>query len=442
MKQLNISRKVLLCIIAVLLFCGVAPGSTTFAQTGEDLDFVYGTNHYNGATYSSALVPETVDTFYMLADSSNIVAARLTQLYYWQITNEFRADWDTSNIIVDGALEIVKGGKLLQSIDLTEYVIQYDGNNKIDTSILYLGDEAIAARKNYEELQAQYRDDLQAYYKVLNEYTALYQAALGQLQKGLITEEQLPASPTQLDDFSLFSTDILYGYPVNLPLGDYQVRLRLTDGQIQPGSQKSLVVFDSLGEGIGYSVAGADRWNLPENTLSDSEVVYALKDGIYFIEPVHQKLYNELYYTRLNNPQERTARADRNLWVPFRSAEDVNLEVDSQNGTQLLSLKPFFVQQIFGSKLGYNIVPFDPQSMTKPTFTAFQLNANDSLVYVVRLLDSNGNVLTGSERELRLVNSDRTILVYLISIIPLLLGIFSVFSRRKKIRDIKVVGVG
>jgi hypothetical protein len=291
-------------------------------------------------------------------------------------------------------------------------------------------------------LQAQYRNDLQAYYKILNEYTALYQAALGQLQRGIISEDQLPASPVPLDDFSLFSTEVLFGFPVNLPVGDYDVRLRRPNGEIQPGSQKSLVVFDSLGEGIGYSVAGADRWNLAENTLSDSEVVYVLKDGIYFFEPVYQKLYNELYYTRLNNPQEKTARSDRNLWVPFRSAEDVSLEVEGQNGVQELSLKSFFVQQIFGSKLGFNIVPFDQQSMTKPTFIAFQVQTNDSLFYTIKLTDNNGEVLKGSEREIRVVNSGRTIMVYLISILPLFIGVSSVFSRKRKIRDIKVVGVG
>jgi hypothetical protein len=442
MKQFTTSYKIVLFMIALLLFCPMGTGTITHAQAENDLDFVYGTNHYNGATYSSALVPEVVDTFYMLADNTNIVAARLTQIYYWQITNEYRADWDTANIIVEGTLEIVQGNKVLQAIDLTEYVIQFDGNNKIDTSVLYLGDEAIAARRNYETLQAQYRNDLQAYYKILNEYTALYQAALGQLQRGIISEDQLPASPIPLDDFSLFSTEVLFGFPVNLPVGDYDVRLRRPNGEIQPGSQKSLVVFDSLGEGIGYSVAGADRWNLAENTLSDSEVVYVLKDGIYFFEPVYQKLYNELYYTRLNNPQEKTARSDRNLWVPFRSAEDVSLEVEGQNGVQELSLKSFFVQQIFGSKLGFNIVPFDQQSMTKPTFIAFQVQTNDSLFYTIKLTDNNGEVLKGSEREIRVVNSGRTIMVYLISILPLFIGVSSVFSRKRKIRDIKVVGVG
>jgi hypothetical protein len=33
-------------------------------------------------------------------------------------------------------------------------------------------------------------------------------------------------------------------------------------------------------------------------------------------------------------------------------------------------------------------------------------------------------------------------MVYLISILPLFIGVSSVFSRKRKIRDIKVVGVG
>ncbi|MFH1445948.1 MAG: hypothetical protein ABIG43_00860 [Chloroflexota bacterium] len=430
-----------LFVLIIILFSLIIPVSVT-AQSIDDLDFVYGTNHYNGATYSSALVPLTVDTFYLLADKTSIVAAKFTQVYYWPITNEYKADWDSANIIVDGSLEIVKGNKVIQTVDLSEYVIQFDGNNKIDTSVLYLDSDAKVARENYETMQAKYRNDLSAYYQLLNEYTAIFQAALAELQRGNITEDQLPQAPPALDDLSLFSTGLLFGFPVNLSVGEYEIRLRLPDESVHPDSQKHLVVFDSLGEGIGYSISGEERWNLPENTSSINEVVYSLKDGTYFIQPVYQKLYNERYYTRMNNPQDTTTRTDRTLWVPFRSAEDVNLSIAGQEGITELNLQPFYVHQILGSKLGYNIIPFDPESMSQPSFTAFKIKLENSLVYSIKLKDKNGEILVGSAREVRIINTNRAWLVYLVSAFPLIIGLGAVFMRRKKIRDIKVVGVG
>lgn len=435
------TRTITLLTILVSIIMGVLL-SRASAQSEDDLDFVYGTNHYNGATFSSTLIPSNVNTVYLLAENTSIVAGRFTDIYYWPITNEFKADWDKYNIIVEGSIEILKNGKLIQSVDLTEYVIQYDANNQIDTTVLYLGEDAIAARSNYEKAQKQYRDDLYAYYQVLNEYTVRFQEALGKLQAGLITEDQLPEQPIPLPDFSLFSTDLLFGFPINLAVGDYDICLRLPDGSIQADSCKQLVVYKALADGIGYEISGEERWNLPENSLSDTETIYGLKGGSYFIKPVHQKLYNEQFYIRMNNPQNKTARADREIWVPFRSAENVTLRLVGQTLTQDISLQQYYVNQILGSKLGFNILPFDPETMTSPTFTGFKLILSDSLVYKLSLVDHQGQLLPGSEREIRIVNTNRTWLIYLMSILPLFLGIIIVFWRRRSVRDIKVVGVG
>ena len=227
-----------------------------------------------------------------------------------------------------------------------------------------------------------------------------------------------------------------------MPVGEYDIQLRLPDDTIQYGSEKHLVVFTELQEGIGYSVAGESRWNLPEQTLSDTEVVYGIKGETYYIQPVYQKKYNELNYTRMNNPQDKSAREDRTIWIPFHSAEDVTLRVVGKNGVQNIALVDFLVQQILGSKLGYDIVPFDAATMTKPTFTAFKLPLENSSIYKLQLVSSEGKILEGSSREVRVINSGRAWLVYVVSAIPLLAGLIILIMRRKIVRNIKVVGVG
>lgn len=438
MKQIFSLQKIFI-VLAELI--SVFP-NLEIDQSIDNLDFVYGTNHYNGITYSSALIPPSVDTIYLLSDHTSILVGKLTEIYYWPITNEYKADWDKYNYTVEGKLEISKGGDIFLSVDLTEYVIQCDGNDQNNTTVLYLKDEAIDARNNYENMKNKYRDDLYSYYKKLNEYNVLYQEALEKLQSGLITQDQLPREPLPPDDFSLFSTDLLYGFPVNLPAGEYEVNLRLEDGSIQINSNKHLIVFESLASGIGYEISNEKRWNLPEKSLYQNEVIYGLENDVYYIKPVQQNLYNERYYTGMNNPQNKTARLDRKIWVPIQSVDNVVLTVIKQQGIEKVNLQQFYVKQILGSKLGYDIIPFEPESMTSPTFTGFKVTLNDSFVYKIKLLDGEGSELSGSRREIRVLNSDRVWLIYIISALPLVIGVFILIVRRKRVRNIKVTGVG
>ena len=80
--------------------------------------------------------------------------------------------------------------------------------------------------------------------------------------------------------------------------------------------------------------------------------------------------------------------------------------------------------------------------MSAPTFTAFKLVLEDGFVFKIQLLDLADQPIMESTREIRVVNSNRAWLVYLISIIPLVAGLIVISMRRKKVRDIKVVGVG
>ena len=437
----NIARIFRKWILLFFLFACLllVPSQSTTAQTENDLSFVYGTNHFNGATYSSAMVPPSIHNMYLLANETSMVAARFTEIYYWQITNEYKANWDKANINVDGTLEILQKDKVIQNVQRTYYVIQYDYFDKLGTIKLYLGQEAIDARKHFEDEQAQYRDDLYNYYKELNTYQQEFQKALQKLQNGEIDESQMPQPPEPLEDLSLFSTDLLQGFPVNLPQGEYTIRLRLPDGTIQPDSEKHLVVFASLQDGIGYNIAAEERWNKPEQSNDTSEVIYSIKNETLYVQPVQQKQYNQLYYERMNNPQNKTASQERTVWVPFKEMKTYTLQITCEGAPQRIPIEDYFVQQRSGAKLGYDIVPFDPQNMDKPTFTAFKVTVpdNDSVCYWVSV-DSQGTEVPKSQRELRVLNTQNSQMVYLISIFPIILGFIVSFLRRKQVRNIKV----
>ncbi|MEJ2759327.1 MAG: hypothetical protein P8046_12675, partial [Anaerolineales bacterium] len=139
-------RLALLIILLILSAFG-----SRLAAAQEDLSFVYGTNHYNGAVYNSTFVPPSVDTLYLIADNTSMLASRFTQVYYWPLTNELKENWYTANIVVYGVLEVLQNNNIIQTIDMTNYVIQYDAVDQINTLQLYLGKEAVAARQNFED---------------------------------------------------------------------------------------------------------------------------------------------------------------------------------------------------------------------------------------------------------------------------------------------------
>jgi hypothetical protein len=328
---------------------------------------------------------------------------------------------------------------VVEAIEMTPYAIQYDGLNRLETLRLYLGEEAISARQNYEQLQKQYREDLFAYHQRLNVYREEFQAALADFQAGKITEEQIPERPEPLRDFTLFSTELLVGFPVELPPGSYALQLRLPDGSIQPNSQKRLVVFRPVQEGIGYEVIVEERWTAPEQSTKEEEVIYSLPAAGIYLKPFYQVQYNELFYARMNNPQDTQARQDRVVWVPFEYVEDARLLLRQAGETVELEMQDYYVRQIAGSTLGYEIVLHDPASDQAPTFRGFEVGVDAAEVHL-QLLDESGERLPYSAREVRALKTRNSNWVYGLSAIPLLIGVLVVFLRRGSVKAIKMNG--
>ena len=419
-----------LVLLPILLW-----GSRANAQ--EELSFVYGTNHFNGATFSSTFVPPSVDTFYLIADHTNMIASRFTQVYYWPLTNEEKANWDEANLVVEGELEILQNNTLLDTITLTDYVIQYDAVDHINSLQLYLGEEAGAARQNFEDMQTQYREDLYRYYEEMNVYREEFAAALEELAAGTITEDEMPQPPAPQQDLTLFSTNLLVGFPLNLPEGSYQVQLRLPDGTIQPNSQKKLVVFSPIQDGIGYNVFSQERWTAPEESLESNETIYTLPGTKLYFEPFYQIQFNELFYTRMNNPQDTQARRDRNIWVPFDYLLDAQLEIKTAGqSTQNMEEQAYYVRQIAGSALGYEIVLYDPDTIQEATFSGFEVELNTAKLQIA-LVDEDGTALPFSQREIRSLYTQNAPWVYVLSSLPLAAGLAAILIRKKSVNDSK-----
>ena len=70
----------------------------------------------------------------------SILSARLTETYYWPLTNEIKASWDKQNEPVQGSTRrILQNGQThRQSLNRTNYTIQYDANDMFGTIELYM----------------------------------------------------------------------------------------------------------------------------------------------------------------------------------------------------------------------------------------------------------------------------------------------------------------
>lgn len=438
--------KKLLFSLCLLIIASISVGISSvssFNYADDGLDFVYGTNHFDGNLISSTFIPPAITEMYLIADQINVLSARFTDVYYWPITNEYRADWNKANIVIEGELEIIKDGEIYDIVTIDYYVRQFDALDQQNTSRFFFGNEAIIAREEFELRQSQYRQDLFNYHQLMNEYRKEFQQALADLQAGLITEDQIPERPEAFDEFTLFSTELLRGFQLNLPSGRYSIQFRTSSGEVIPQSRKNLIVFSHLREGVGFKIIPEDRWTAPEFSQDNTEVIYTLRDKTFYLEPFLQKQYNQLYYVRMNNPQDTLARSDHTIWVAHRPAENVNLRINSAFGTVEQEMSQFNVQQLPGPRLGYEIIEFDPEVMNQPTFRGFKFSVSGGYSrFTIVLIDSNNQIIPGGGRDIHVLFIERRNVLYLFPAIPVLIGIVIVVLRKKNVKNIKVSGAG
>lgn len=420
--------------IALLLSMFIV--TTILAQApNKQREFVYGLNVFTGQEYLGTFLPLTEDTLYLLADVTNIVSPRDTLVYFWPVTNELKADWDELNETVDGTLEIVQGGQVIQSLDQTQYVVQYPKGFQGGEVYIYTGEEAEAQYQKFDEARRAFRDEVAAYYEAARNYRdKVTDAAL----EGTLTEEPEPP-PVEPEPFIFLSTNLHDGFPVTLPAGNYSIRLRGEDGQIIPESERELVVFSSQRSGVGYTVVPQDKWTTPEQSDDPSQILYARSGTVIYLQPFNEKEYNDIYFARLEAPQSTTGSGDRYRWVHLRPKDAGYLEV--LHGGQVVDrveTKPYLVKQLPGSALGYEVIEQasaeDERSRTRtPDFEGYEVRVEPGQPsFTVRLVDTDGNVIAGSEREIRLVDSQYSASLFLLPLLPLAIGTVLIAWRKRR----------
>jgi hypothetical protein len=426
---------VLLLLLLLLLLAAPA-----MAQVPDrERRFVYGINLFDGVQYTTGFIPPAVDTVYVLADHVGILDPKWTEVYYWPITNDYRADFTSLNELAPGRLEIAQGNRTIVTLDLTEYVVQIDQSGTFGGGRVSVGDDA---RKSWEQFQAEraaYLERLRGHAQTVADYQAQIDAIRG--TSGTGASGAIPSAPVEPAPFTLFSTEVGRGFPIELPPGEYTMRVLDNAGQTVPDSQKRLVAFAPRRQGVGFEVVPQERWTIPEQADDPADVVYVAPGGVAFLRAFAAHELNAEAYARLKNPQDLAATPNRWQWLHVAPLGQGTLLVDDGTRQQRLGIEELTVEQVPGASLGYRVVPFarradDAQTGRKPDIAAYRVEAPPGRgALSLRLVDPDGRELAGSRREVVVVGRAPWWQLSLPVLVPLIVGLSVWLWRRDRVKS-------
>jgi hypothetical protein len=336
-----------------------------YSQESE-YDIIYALNFFDGISYNSTIIPYSVPEIYIQADRVNVFVVRETSLYYWPLTSEFKADWAVRNIPLEGALCIEDRQGKTRRISPQPYVIQYDMLDIPGTIAVYWGNEADRKHAEFMRMQRNYSEAVYAY----NEAARVYDQQINSFFLNPDANPSLfPEVPIAPENFTLMSTGVNIGFPVQLPNGNYGIYFEDSQGKVIAKTKKRLRVFNPLKTTKGFQVFEEGRWSVPNDVPDSYMSVFAVPGGNIYLQPFEYLHYRGSEYNLMINPQNRYSENEFSVWVP--------VSLDSENkslvlGGEELSLLGYKVTQLAGSRLGYIINPLEFGSR-ESSFSAFNI---------------------------------------------------------------------
>jgi hypothetical protein len=412
----------------VVLLLALLPALTAAQEPERERQFVYGLNVFDGAQYVTSFAPSSVGTLYLLADSEAVLDPKLTEVYYWPLTNDWRADFGALNELVPGALELSQGGRVVARVELDDYLLQIDPARGWAGGRLFVGPAAHQARRAFEQERADDLERLRRYGEAAEAHMRRLEEARAASAAG--TPLAVPEPPETPPPLTLYSGDVGRGFVLRLAAGAYALRLRDAGGALVPGSEKRLVAIAPRRQGVGYEVVPQEKWTMPERADDPANALYTTPGGALYLRPFAALELNELEHARLRNPQDLSGAANRWTWVHTTPIEGATLRVDGRT----LALERFAVRQLPGAALGYTIVPH--QGSGRPDLVAYRVEAPDGPgALSLALVDARGDELAGSGRELRALAAPPEWALALPVLLPPLVGATVLLWRRERVRS-------
>ena len=440
MSLLSLFRRRLRWGVLILLLVLGMP-TLVFAQVTDRQDaFVYGINAGIPDAVIGTFAPPVVDTIYLMSTETSILSPRITSVYYWPITNDYRASWNVLNEVVDGELEIMRGLQTVETVEQTTYTIHFrTGRGSTNKPDLYIGAQAEAANAQFQADQIAYREALFAY----EEARQAWLESARELQRQGVPPEQFPPGPLEPVPFNTYSTGLNSGFPVKLEPGNYRIRTRAADGTIVPESERRLVVFSPRRTAVGYEVVPEKRWTFPEEANDLAGAILGEANTVVYLKPFVTREYPSVSYNRLQDPQDASvAQAGDWTWVAGEGIDDAILE--RVRGSQVLEqipLQAYTVKQTPGGEFGYEILEYNsntPDITPRVDFVGFRIPLeSDDPSFSVQLRSADNTLLLGSTRAVRVTGGNSPVILGSISLLPLLVGAGILWWRQQQTSRIK-----
>ncbi|MBI2755535.1 MAG: hypothetical protein HYX52_02395 [Chloroflexi bacterium] len=430
-------RHRLIRVLAVLIVLTVpsTPAPSANAQQGSPAEqLIYWPYVTNGGEYRRVAYPTQVDTIRVLADTPIVLEPRRTTVAYWPLTGEYLADLANRNEPVAGDLEVVTASGEVRRVPPRPYTIWYPNGVGAGESVLLVDEVAQSVYAKYVADATKAAQDEQAYAARVAELQAAVDAWL-KLAASRVTP--LPPPPAQLTEappepYSGYAAEIAETPVVSLPAGAYTIRWRGPDGSIVPGSERRLVSFSARRQAVGYRLLPENRWTQPVDMFNPDEVLYLEGSTSVYLQPILVEEYNTSLYVRVYQPQLLDA-PDPSLftWVPRGPLQGTRLEVRQGQQKETVPELPYRVEQNAGTNRGYTIRPLAESDATvTPDFSAMRVRADMAPATQLALVNSAGNEVTGSRRDVRRVAASAGVLVYAPALLPLLLLLVTRLRRR------------
>ncbi len=428
--------------LALVAGMAVSPGVRA-AEPVKERQVVYGITPWTGKEYGGTFAPAQVDTLYLTASERHIVDVLETDVYYWPITQEYMADWMGYRKPVEGRLEVRQGDRVVATLERTAYTFVYPQGYFGGQVELAVGDEAHEAYDTYRRLINEYYDQVQAYRQAQEAWQQRMAEILEEVQRtGQPADpESLPEPPQQPEPPTMLAMQPSEAFLVELPAGEYTVRLVDEAGQEVAGTRKRLVVFAPRRQGVGYQIIPESKWTMPVESGDPSDTLYVSDEATFYLKAFDAREVNRYAYSRMvesARPLAGSGQRSAWQWVLGQELPEMTLEV-LKDGQVVASAqpKPYYVQQTPGYALGYNIVDFDPSKPEfegrRPSFVAYKvsLQLDPGATYELRLVDGEGRVVPSSVRQVRAVRGNPVWPLYAWPAVPLVAGLVVTGWRRR-----------
>ncbi len=426
---------------AGLLCLLLAPAAVFGVEPKKQDALVYRLRSYTVEEYATVYSPPQADSIYLIAGTNNACDPRYTQVYWWPLSQEYFASWESLDVEAAGTLEVLKGDRVLEKLERQPVVFQSEGAAG-SKSVLASGGEALALFARYKVESDRYEKKLEEYSGSLIRYRAKLREYMRRSREPGAAGEP-PLEPREPAPLKWYVSEPYGAFVLNLPAGEYRLRMRDEQGEVVEGSERRLEAFSSAGpRGVGYELFSESRWTAAVRSDSSETDIYCSPDADLYMVAHRTEQFFEDYYLKAKNPQAGELPRKKLYVYGEALPRDVLVlrarNVDGRTAARRIEAEPYYVQQQQGADLGYRILPWSPEAAGKdsPTFVGYHLSGPElegTAAFEVALEEpGTGADLPGSRRLLRVGRERLALVVWLLPLVPLAAALAVLIPRNRR----------